>query len=77
VERSGKYHGLVTKTEITALLTTVTQPPSESGQYVTPAEPMNYRRLLERNMNCNWKYIVDKIICNNDQQASIFLQQVR
>lgn len=54
----------------------VRQPPSESGhQYITPAEPMNYRRLLDRNMNCNWKYIVDKIICNNDQQASIFLQQ--
>jgi len=40
-----------------------------------PIEPMNYRRLLDRNMSCNWKYIVDKIICNNDQQASIFLQQ--
>lgn len=40
-----------------------------------PVEPMNYRRLLDRNMSCNWKYIVDKIICNNDQQASIFLQQ--
>lgn len=53
------------------------QPPSESGQYVASVEPMNYRRLLDRNMNCNWKYIVDKIICNNDQQASIFLQQVR
>ncbi len=26
-------------------------------------------------MSCNWKYIVDKIVCNNDQQASIFLQQ--
>ncbi|KAF2182802.1 ARM repeat-containing protein [Zopfia rhizophila CBS 207.26] len=52
------------------------QPVAESGsQYVTPVEPMNYRRLLDRNMNCNWKYIVDKIICNNDQQASIFLQQ--
>jgi hypothetical protein len=36
---------------------------------------MNYRRLLDRNMSCNWTYIVDKIICNNDQQASIFLQQ--
>ncbi|ORY18023.1 armadillo-type protein [Clohesyomyces aquaticus] len=46
-----------------------------SMQYITPNEPMNYRRLLDRNMNCNWKYIVDKIICNNDQQASIFLQQ--
>jgi hypothetical protein len=53
------------------------QPPSESGHYINPGEPMNYRRLLDRNMNCNWKYIVDKIICNNDQQASIFLQQVR
>ena len=36
---------------------------------------MNYRRLLDRNMTCNWKYIVDKIILANDQQASIFLQQ--
>ncbi|KAF2660251.1 ARM repeat-containing protein [Lophiostoma macrostomum CBS 122681] len=53
----------------------IRQPPSESGQYVSSDEPMNYRRLLERNMNCNWTYIVDKIICNNDQQASIFLQQ--
>ncbi|KAF1961223.1 pumilio-family RNA binding repeat domain-containing protein [Byssothecium circinans] len=54
------------------------QPPSESGgnaQYMASVEPMNYRRLLDRNMSCNWKYIVDKIICNNDQQASIFLQQ--
>lgn len=38
-------------------------------------EPMNYRRLLDRNMSCDWKYIVDKIVCSNDQQASIFLQQ--
>ncbi|KAF1833906.1 ARM repeat-containing protein [Decorospora gaudefroyi] len=53
------------------------QAASESGgsQYVPPIEPMNYRRLLERNVSCNWQYIVDKIICNNDQQASIFLQQ--
>lgn len=52
------------------------QPISESGvTYVAHVEPMNYRRLLDRNMNCNWKYIVDKIVCNNDQQASIFLQQ--
>lgn len=52
------------------------QPIPESGvTYVAHVEPMNYRRLLDRNMNCNWKYIVDKIVCNNDQQASIFLQQ--
>ncbi|KAF2271699.1 ARM repeat-containing protein [Westerdykella ornata] len=51
------------------------QAPSESGRYITPVEPVNYRRLLDRNANCDWKWIVDKIICNNDQQASIFLQQ--
>lgn len=36
---------------------------------------MNYRKLLDRNHTCDWKYIVDKIVCSNDQQASIFLQQ--
>ncbi|EXJ91741.1 hypothetical protein A1O3_00291 [Capronia epimyces CBS 606.96] len=47
-----------------------------NGQtYVTPLEPMNYRRLLDKSVSCDWKYIVDKIVCNNDQQASIFLQQ--
>jgi hypothetical protein len=47
-----------------------------TGQtYVTPLEPMNYRRLLDKSVSCDWKYIVDKIVCNNDQQASIFLQQ--
>ncbi|KAK2766178.1 hypothetical protein FQN54_007694 [Arachnomyces sp. PD_36] len=47
-----------------------------SGQtYVSPLEPMNYRRLLDKNISCDWKYIVDKIVCSNDQQASIFLQQ--
>ncbi|OCK80275.1 ARM repeat-containing protein [Lepidopterella palustris CBS 459.81] len=52
------------------------QPNPDSGvTYVAPVEPMNYRRLLDRNMNCNWKYIVEKIVCSNDQQASIFLQQ--
>lgn len=51
--------------------------PQQDAQpaYMSTTEPMNYRRLLDRNMSCNWKYIVDKIVCNNDQQASIFLQQ--
>ena len=40
-----------------------------------PFEPINYRRLLDKNVSCDWKYIVDKIVYNNDQQASIFLQQ--
>lgn len=48
---------------------------AENTTYLPPTEPLNYRRLLDRNVNCNWKYIVDKIVCNNDQQASIFLQQ--
>ena len=47
-----------------------------SGQtYFSPVEPMNYRSLLDKTVNCDWKYIVDKIVCSNDQQASIFLQQ--
>ncbi|KAI1780565.1 ARM repeat-containing protein [Hypoxylon cercidicola] len=54
----------------------VPQPsPTEGQTYLPTTEPLNYRRLLDRNVNCNWKYIVDKIVCNNDQQASIFLQQ--
>lgn len=48
----------------------------EPGEtFVTPIEPLNYRRLLDRSVTMNWKYIVDKIVHNNDQQASIFLQQ--
>ncbi|KAH6645886.1 armadillo-type protein [Truncatella angustata] len=53
-----------------------TEPTTVDGPtYLPTTEPLNYRRLLDRNVNCNWKYIVDKIVCNNDQQASIFLQQ--
>ncbi|EAQ83823.1 hypothetical protein CHGG_10227 [Chaetomium globosum CBS 148.51] len=49
---------------------------ADGQTYVSPTtEPLNYRRLLDRNVSCDWKYIVDKIVCNNDQQASIFLQQ--
>ncbi|KAI6249141.1 Meiotic coiled-coil protein 2 [Erysiphe necator] len=48
---------------------------TEGSTYLPTTEPLNYRRLLDRTVNCNWKYIVDKIVCNNDQQASIFLQQ--
>ncbi|KAI1341898.1 armadillo-type protein [Xylariaceae sp. FL0016] len=47
----------------------------EGQTYLPSTEPMNYRRLLDKSVNCDWKYIVDKIVCNNDQQASIFLQQ--
>ncbi|KAH8691105.1 Pumilio-family RNA binding repeat domain protein [Talaromyces proteolyticus] len=46
-----------------------------AATYVTPLEPINYRRLLDKNVSCDWKYIVDKIVCSSDQQASIFLQQ--
>jgi hypothetical protein len=51
------------------------QPATNNQTYITPLEPMNYRRLLDKSVSCDWKYIVDKIVCNNDQQASIFLQQ--
>ncbi|KAJ6441934.1 Pumilio-family RNA binding repeat protein [Purpureocillium lavendulum] len=47
----------------------------EGPTYLPATEPLNYRRLLDKNVSANWKYIVDKIVCNNDQQASIFLQQ--
>ncbi|KAL9111561.1 MAG: hypothetical protein Q9227_004049 [Pyrenula ochraceoflavens] len=50
-------------------------PSITSPTYLAPLEPLNYRRLLDKSVNCDWKYIVDKIVCNNDQQASIFLQQ--
>lgn len=48
---------------------------AEAQTFLPAMEPLNYRRLLDRNVTCDWKYIVDKIVCNNDQQASIFLQQ--
>ncbi|KAH6891151.1 armadillo-type protein [Thelonectria olida] len=62
--------------EFTSKVSWKTDSDAPEGQtYLAPTEPLNYRRLLDRNVNCNWKYIVDKIVCNNDQQASIFLQQ--
>ncbi|PLB33791.1 Pumilio-family RNA binding repeat-containing protein [Aspergillus candidus] len=70
-----------TATEFTSSSTTVVPwgNSSMSGNYnqtyVSPLEPLNYRRLLDKNVSCDWRYIVDKIVCNNDQQASIFLQQ--
>jgi hypothetical protein len=57
------------------LLKSVQAVATEGQTYLPTTEPLNYRRLLDRTVNCNWKYIVDKIVCNNDQQASIFLQQ--
>ncbi|KAI2620161.1 ARM repeat-containing protein [Hypomontagnella submonticulosa] len=63
-------------TPLSPLASEFTSTPAPEGQtYLPTTEPLNYRRLLDRNVNCNWKYIVDKIVCNNDQQASIFLQQ--
>ncbi|TAQ90794.1 hypothetical protein B7494_g843 [Chlorociboria aeruginascens] len=49
--------------------------PAECPTYMPATEPLNYRRMLERMVGGNWKYIVEKIVCSNDQQASIFLQQ--
>lgn len=36
---------------------------------------LNYRKLLEKHVSCDWNVIVERIVRNNDQQASIFLQQ--
>ncbi|KAI1506203.1 armadillo-type protein [Biscogniauxia marginata] len=63
-------------TPLSPLASEFTSPAASEGQiYLPTTEPINYRRLLDRNANFDWKYIVDKIVCNNDQQASIFLQQ--
>ncbi|KAI2794277.1 Meiotic coiled-coil protein 2 [Penicillium oxalicum] len=55
-----------------------TSPPNTSvplaSTYVPSSEPLNFRRLLDKNIACDWKYIVEKIICDNDQQSSVFLQ---
>jgi hypothetical protein len=67
---------LALSSSLPVCLMTGTQAVATEGQtYLPTTEPLNYRRLLDRTVNCNWKYIVDKIVCNNDQQASIFLQQ--
>jgi hypothetical protein len=57
------------------LLMMVQSVTAEGQTYLPTTEPLNYRRLLDRTVNCDWRYIVEKIVCNNDQQASIFLQQ--
>ncbi|TQB69321.1 Pumilio domain member 9 [Monascus purpureus] len=70
-----------TATEFTSANSSVTSWGASSAcgnalqTYLSPFEPLNYRRLLDKNVSCDWKYIVDKIVCSNDQQASIFLQQ--
>jgi hypothetical protein len=43
--------------------------------FIHPAQQINWRHLLEPGVTADWDIIVDKIISNNDQQASIFLQQ--
>ncbi|KAF4556747.1 Pumilio-family RNA-binding repeat-containing protein 1 [Elsinoe fawcettii] len=46
-----------------------------TSDFMTSNEPLNYRRLAEKNMSTDWKVVVDKIVFGNDQQASLFLQQ--
>ena len=73
---NGPWNASVGDTSHSTSPTNVFQQPSSPGQtFIHPLEPLNYRKLLDRSVSCNWKYIVDKIVCNNDQQASIFLQQ--
>ncbi|KAI8387993.1 armadillo-type protein [Radiomyces spectabilis] len=35
----------------------------------------DYRRLMDKHVNADWEGLVDRILQNTDQQASIFLQQ--
>jgi Pumilio-family RNA binding repeat len=58
------------------MMNTQDHPIFQHGQvHATIGDGMNYRRLLDRNMDADWNAVVDRIIAQNDQQASIFLQQ--
>ncbi|KAI9889108.1 MAG: hypothetical protein M1814_005832 [Vezdaea aestivalis] len=48
--------------------------PHSSSSHPGSYEATNYR-LSDPRLSSDWKTMIDKIICNNDQQASIFLQQ--
>ena len=43
--------------------------------YLSTIEQLHYLRLLERNVNSKWKYIVDRIVINDDKQAFFSLQR--
>ncbi|CAN6636652.1 hypothetical protein TRVA0_016S00298 [Trichomonascus vanleenenianus] len=71
-------HPAPTNSTVTPLATSG-DPSSKSVEVYYPIknynEPLNYRKLLERTVSCNWRLIVNRIVLDNDQQASIFLQQ--
>ncbi|GAO46409.1 ARM repeat-containing protein [Saitoella complicata NRRL Y-17804] len=52
------------------------QSPNTIAAVILPTDTVNWRRLLQdRMVIIDWNVVVDRIVCNNDQQASIFLQQ--
>ncbi|KAF3921452.1 hypothetical protein ABW21_db0205179 [Orbilia brochopaga] len=48
--------------------------PLGSNIYGNSTESPNWKRLMERGVACDWGYLVDRVVMQNDQGASVFLQ---
>ncbi|KAK6363294.1 hypothetical protein TWF730_000734 [Orbilia blumenaviensis] len=48
--------------------------PLGAGLYGNSTESPNWKRLMERGVACDWGYLVDRVVMQNDQGASVFLQ---
>ncbi|KAK6528683.1 hypothetical protein TWF694_003927 [Orbilia ellipsospora] len=48
--------------------------PMGSNLYGNSSESPNWKRLMERGVPCDWSYLVDRVVMQNDQGASVFLQ---
>ncbi|RVD80667.1 uncharacterized protein DFL_008561 [Arthrobotrys flagrans] len=42
--------------------------------YGNSTESPNWKRLMERGVTCDWGYLVDRVVMQDDQGASVFLQ---
>ncbi|KAJ6262160.1 hypothetical protein Dda_2965 [Drechslerella dactyloides] len=48
--------------------------PLGANLYGNSTESPNWKRLMERGVACDWGYLVDRVVMQNDQGASVFLQ---
>ncbi|KAF3918820.1 hypothetical protein ABW20_dc0100352 [Dactylellina cionopaga] len=48
--------------------------PLGANLYGNSSESPNWKRLMERGVPCDWGYLVDRVVMQNDQGASVFLQ---
>ncbi|EPS45207.1 hypothetical protein H072_783 [Dactylellina haptotyla CBS 200.50] len=48
--------------------------PLGANLYGNSSESPNWKRLMERGVPCDWGYLVDRVVTQNDQGASVFLQ---